>query len=291
MKPARFTYHDARTLEDAFALLVEHGDEAKVIAGGQSLVAVMNFRMAQPEHLIDINGIAELNGIDCDGVSLRVGALTCHADIVASDVVRSACPILIDSGKQIGHYAIRQRGTIGGSLSYADPAAEWPMMAVLMDAEIEVAQPSGNRRRVRAGDFIQSIFTTDLASDELLTQVSFPCLKEGEGWAFKSFARRQGDYYIVAAGATMALDGSGRVERVRLALGGMDVTAIRLTEIEQEARGEIPDQRWIEKIAERARSIGDPADDQNADAEFRRELAQILIADALTEALDRSGSR
>ncbi len=289
MKPAPFTYHDAQSLEEALALLAEHGDEAKLIAGGQSLVAMMNLRLAQPGHLIDINGIAGLDGIERDGESLLIGALACHADIAGSDLVREACPILADAAGHIGQYAIRQRGTIGGSLSHADPAAEWPLMAILMDAKIEIAQPSGDRRTVEGADFIQSIYTTDLGPDEVLTRVRFPCVERDEGWAFKSFARRRGDYFIVAVGATLALDGAGRVSRLRLALGGMEVTAIRLVEIEQEAIGNTPDGDWIEHIAAAARGAGEPADDQHADAEYRRELACVLVTDALAEALNRSG--
>ncbi|NQU57781.1 MAG: xanthine dehydrogenase family protein subunit M [Rhodospirillales bacterium] len=271
------------------ALLVEYGDEARLIAGGQSLVAMMNLRLAQPEHLIDINNIAGLDGIERDGDILSIGALTCHADILESDTVRQACPILADAAGHIGHYAIRQRGTIGGSLSHADPAAEWPLIAVLMDGEMKISQSSGERRTVGARDFIQSVYTTDLAPDEILTQINFPCLEQGEGWAFKSFARRQGDYFIVAVGATLALDESGLIKRIRLVMGGMDVTAIRLTELEQDSIGAVADENWINKIAAAARHMGDPEDDQNADSEYRRELAEILVTDALSKALNRSG--
>ncbi|MBF0277189.1 MAG: xanthine dehydrogenase family protein subunit M [SAR324 cluster bacterium] len=284
MKPSPFTYHDPHSLDEALALLNQYGEEARIIAGGQSLVAMMNLRLAQPDHLIDINNIPVLNGIECQDRLLQIGALTSHQDILQSELVRQSCPILTNAAAHIGHYAIRQRGTIGGSLSHADPAAEWPMIAILLDGEMEIAQLSGEKRTLGARDFIQSIYTTDLAPEEILTKISFPCLEENEGWAFKPFARRRGDYFIVAVAACLTLDQSGRIKRLRLCLGGMEATAIRLDEIEQGSIAHLPDENWIREVAKAACNEGNPVDDHNADVEYRRELVEILVTDALQDA-------
>ena len=180
MKPAKFTYHAPDTLEDAFRLLAEYGDEAKIIAGGQSLIPLMNLRLAQPEHLIDVNGLSALTGIREQDGRLVIGALTRHSEVLESKEVGACCPVLKRAASFIGHLAIRNRGTIGGSLSHADPAAEWSLMAFLLDAEVTV-RSAGGVRTVQAGDFIQSVYTSDLEADEILTAVSFPLLESEEG--------------------------------------------------------------------------------------------------------------
>lgn len=288
MKPARFTYHAAATLEEAFELLRRYEDEAKIIAGGQSLIPMMNLRLAQPEHLIDINGISELAGIEGQDGRLAIGALTRHSELLESKIVREQCPLLARAASFIGHLAIRNRGTIGGSLANADPAAEWSLMAILLDAELVIRSARG-RRVVRGRDFIESVYTVDLAIDEILTSVSFPCLEPGEGWSLQQISRRAGDFAIVAVAATMRLDEAGQVEDLRLAVGGMDATPLRLDDIERGAVGRRPDGHWKDEISSAAAGYGSPESDVHASASYRRDVCAVLTERALTEALTRTG--
>lgn len=287
MKPAKFNHYAPESLEDAFRLLAEHGDEAKIIAGGQSLIPVMNLRLSQPEHLIDINGIEELAGISKNGDRITIGALTRHSEVLESPLVRESCPPLTAAAGRIGHLAIRNRGTIGGSLSNADPAAEWSLMAFLLDAGITVASAHGSRT-VRASNFILSIYTTDLEADEILTSISFPALAADEGWSLQQISRRAGDFAIVAVAATMRLDDGGAVSNLRLCLGGMESTPLRMTDVEQAAAGKMPDEDWIATVSTAAAMAGSPTSDTHASAEYRHDVCSILTERALTEALNRA---
>jgi carbon-monoxide dehydrogenase medium subunit len=286
MKPARFAYHAPSTLEDALSLLAEHGDEARILAGGQSLVPAMNLRLARPAHLLDINGVAGLSGIAEDGGRLAIGALTRHAEIETSELVGRRCPILAEAARHIGHYAIRQRGTIGGSLCHADPAAEWPLMAILLDAVIEVAGP-GAGRNVAARDFIQSVYTTDLAEDEILTRVLVPLPGAAEGWGYRQMSRRAGDFAIAMAAATLRLE-AGRVAALRLALGGIAEAPLRLDDIERDSLGAEPDAVWIRGVADATADGIEPGGDLHADAAYRSDLVRTLLAQAIQDALDRA---
>ncbi len=288
MKPAPFSYHAAQTLDEAFALLQAHGDEAKILAGGQSLTPMMNMRLAQPTHLVDIGGIEDLAYIRGNGDRVEIGALTRHYQLEQSSLVQRACPILAAAAHNVGHYAIRQRGTIGGSLAHADPAAELPLMAMLFDTEIEIGSGAGNRV-VMASDFLVSIYTTALEPGEILTQVVFPTLDAGEGWGFRWVSRRVGDFAIVSVAVTVKLDGSGRVERLRLAVGGVDATPLALGQLANAYVGQEPDSRWVEAIAEEAAGRVQPGSDLHASAEYRCELTQVLLRRALRDALDRLG--
>lgn len=288
MKPAPFSYHAAQTLDEAFALLQAHGDEARILAGGQSLTPMMNMRMARPTHLVDIGGIEDLAYIRGNGDRIEIGALTRHYQLEQSSLVQRVCPILAAAARNIGHYAIRQRGTIGGSLAHADPAAELPLMAVLFDTEIEIGSGAGNRV-VMASDFLVSIYTTALKPNEILTQVVFPTLVAGEGWGFRWVSRRVGDFAIVSVAVTVKLDSSGRVERLRLAVGGVDAKPLALGQLADAYVGQGPGSRWVEAIAEEAAGQMQPGSDLHASAEYRRELTQVLLRRALRDALDRLG--
>ncbi|HEY9162974.1 MAG TPA: xanthine dehydrogenase family protein subunit M [Magnetovibrio sp.] len=290
MKPAKFTYHTPESLEEAFQLLEEYGEEAKIIAGGQSLIPVMNLRLAQPEHIVDINGLTNLAGIRVEGQRIVIGALTRHADVLESALVREHCAILNAAAARIGHLAIRNRGTIGGSLSNADPAAEWSMMAIALDAEMTIQSARGSRT-VRASDFIQSVYTVDLEADEILTEISFPNTESGEGWSIQQICRRAGDFAIVQTAATVRLDAAGNIERLRLAVGSMGPTPLRLDDVEQAAVGRSPDAAWIAAVSETASRLGDPESDVHASAEYRREVCAVLTAKALNEALASAGRK
>lgn len=287
MKPAKFTYHDPLSLEEAFQLLAEHGGEAKILAGGQSLIPVMNLRLAQPEHIIDINAINGLADIGEASERMTIGALTRHADVEGSALLKERCPILPAAAHLIGHTAIRSRGTMGGSLVNADPAAEWSLMAILLDAEMTVSSARGERT-VQACDFIQSVYTSDVAEDEILTTISFPVLKNGEGWSIQQICRRAGDFAIVAVAATICLDTSGAIEHLRIGIGGMDVTPLRMSVTEDTATGKLPDEAWVASVAAAAAQLGDPENDMHASAIYRREVCEVLVSQALNEALQRT---
>jgi CO/xanthine dehydrogenase FAD-binding subunit len=289
MKPGKFTYHAPESLNAVFQLLGEHGDDAKIIAGGQSLVPVMNLRLAQPEHLIDINGLSELDGIGEENDHITIGSLTRHAQIEASSLLMDRCPLLPVAAKRIGHLAIRNRGTIGGSLSNADPAAEWSLMAILLDAQVSIHSSRGERQ-AQAKDFIQSVYTVDLEVDEILTAVTFPSLARDEGWAMNQVCRRPGDFAMVSVAATLILDSGGNIERLRLCIGSMDASPFRLVDVEQDAVGKTPDQTWIEETAKIAAGSGSPESDMHASAEYRREMAAHLTTEVLIETLKRCGA-
>jgi aerobic carbon-monoxide dehydrogenase medium subunit len=286
MKPAAFTYHAPQTLADALALLATHGEAARPLAGGQSLVPMMNTRVARPEHLVDINALPELRFIRETPDMVELGALVRHCEIERSPLLQLLCPILPAVAATIGHLAIRERGTIGGSLAHADPAAQWPMVAMLLDARIDLAT-SSTRRSVAARDFFVGVFTTAAETGELLTAVALPHLVAGEGWGYRAFTRRHGDFAIVAVSVTLKLDASGMIERLRLALGGVGGVPVSLDTIASEWSGRMLDADAIRAIGKRAAAAVEPGDDLQASAEFRRELIEVLTVDALADALGR----
>ena len=288
MKPAAFRYHRPASLEAALALMAEHGEAARPIAGGQSLVPMMNLRLAQPAELVDIGELTGLRGIDEAVDGLRIGALVRHHEIEHSERVRSRCPLVAEAAPTIGHYAIRQRGTLGGSLAHADPAAQWPLIVATLGGTIEAASARA-RRDVDAADFFVAVMTTALAPDELILSVRFPAAEAGEGWGFRSFARRHGDFAIVSAAVTLALDG-GRVRRLRLGVGGAGPTPAVLGALAQAQVGRTADASWAAEVAAAARSALDIQDDARIPAVYRRELVEAMVERALNDARARAGA-
>ena len=284
MKPAPFTYHAATSLEDVFAVLDTHGDDAKILAGGQSLGPMMNMRLAQPAHIVDVNRLPDLDFVREDGGRLEIGALTRHHTVATSERVAERCPVLAAAARTVGHYAIRQRGTFGGSLAHADPAAQFPLIAVLLDAEITVASARGSRT-VPASAFFLSIFTTALEADEMVLHVRFPPVLRGEGWGYRQESRRVGDFAIVAVAATLVLEADGRVGGLRLALGGVGDRPVSLTEEASELAGCQPDEAWVARAATWAAGRIEPAADPRVPVEYRRELTAVLVRRALADCL------
>ncbi len=219
MKPAPFRYHSPGTLDEALALLAGHGAGAKVLAGGQSLGPMMNMRLAQPDALVDINAIAGLDYVREHEKTIEIGALTRHHAIATSPLVRAACPLLAEAAHQIGHYAIRQRGTIGGSLAHADPAAQFPLVCATLGAAITVAG-AGRTRTIAASEFFLSLMSTALEPEEIIVSVTLPKAPASEGQAYMQFSRRRGDFAIVALAATVRPDAAGHIDQVRLGVGG-----------------------------------------------------------------------
>ncbi|SCK48365.1 xanthine dehydrogenase family protein subunit M [Streptomyces sp. WMMB 322] len=289
MKPAAFTYHRARDVDGAARLLAELGDEAKIIAGGQSLVAMMNFRLARPEHLVDIGGLDGLDRVrtDADG-GLRVGALATHhaVETAPPDALGTGFAVVREAMHWIGHLPIRTRGTVGGSLAHADSTAEWCLLAVLLDAELVARGPSGERR-IPATDFFQGYYTTALAPDEILVEVVFP--RPAPHAALTEFAQRRGDFAVVAAAVDLRLDRDGRsVAGGRVALGGVAPRPVRVPEAEAVLeRGGPAGPELFAECAESAAAAARPPADANGSARHRRRLIRTLVARACEEATSR----
>jgi len=282
MKPAPFRYYRARSADEAASLLAELGDDAKLIAGGQSLVAMMNFRLARPAALVDISRLAELRYVRAHDGELRIGALALHRDLeqLTGPSLLAGFGMLPRAARYIGHYAIRAAGTFGGSIAHADPAAEWCMAALLFDAQI-VAHGPGGDRVIPAASFFKGFLETALHPDEMIIEVRLPAPRPGA--AISEFARRHGDFAIVAVAA--AVDGEGGACRdARVVLGGVAGTVQRAVGAEAALIGSGLDADAIAAAAERAAAETDPPGDIHGSAEYRRHLVQVLTARAIGEA-------
>lgn len=282
MKPAPFEYLRPGTVDEAIAAL-DHED-AKIIAGGQSLVPMMNFRLVQPERLVDINGIPELGQVTAVEDGIRIGALVRHAQAARDTMLGTAFPIIDEAMRHVAHVAIRNRGTIGGSLSHADPSAEWPLLVSLLDGAIEITGRSGIRI-CSAEEFFFAPLMTDLEEDELLTGIVFPCLPNGVGMAFDEVSQRAGDFAVVACGAVVAMDGP-RIGSARLAFGGLGDTPLRATEIEETLAGAALDE--IATIVADCAADLEPNEDMHASAGYRQSLAPVLARRVLIQAAERA---
>jgi carbon-monoxide dehydrogenase medium subunit len=283
VKPARFDYHAPVTLDEAVGLLAEHGDDAKLLAGGQSLVPMMNLRLAQPAVVIDLNRVPELAYLRPSGEdAVAVGAMTRHASVAASDLLAERCPLLGAAAARIGYPAIRHRGTLGGSLAHADPVAEMPCIALTLDAELLATGPAGDRV-IPAADFFQTYFTTALAPNELLREIRYPTLGTSEGWGFHESVRKTGDFAIVAVAALVRM-ADGVIEQARLGIAGVSDRPVRAADAEQRLAGE-PLEAVLDEAADRAAATVDAASDIHASADFRRDLVRVLTRRALRDAV------
>ena len=282
MKPAPFDYVRAASIDEAVAALAAN-DGAKVIAGGQSLVPMLNFRLVDASLFVDINGIDGLSGItDVDNGGIRIGALTRHFELETSALIRDRYPVLHEAMKHVAHLAIRNRGTIGGSLSHADPAAELPAMSVLLDAEI-IATGPGGERRIAAADFFEAPLTTSLEPEEIVTAVEIPALPDGAGWGFEEFAQRRGDFAVAGIAALVCKDGDA-LSGVRIAVFGAHDTPLRATAAEQAMVSS-----GVDAAVEALRAEIDPTDDLHGSADYRRHLAGVLCGRVLHAATERAG--
>lgn len=282
MKPAPFSYHRARSADEAVSLLAELGDDAKLLAGGQSLVAMMNFRLARPAALVDISRLAELRYVRAHDGGLRIGALALHRDLerLTDPGLLAGFGMLPQAARYIGHYAIRAAGTFGGSIAHADPAAEWCMAALLFDAEI-VARGPGGERVIPVAGFFKGFLETGLRPDEMITEVRLPAPRPGA--AICEFARRHGDFAIVAVAAAVDRDG-GACRDARVVLGGVAGTVERAAGAEATLIGSSLDADVIAAAAQQAAAGTDPPGDIHGSAEYRRHLIQVLAARAIGEA-------
>ena len=285
MKPAPFVYHRPQTVADALALLAQL-DGAKLLAGGQSLGPMLNLRLARPEHVIDLNDLLELDFVRRRPGRLEIGSLARHHRLASDAEVAACCPILAAAAASIGHYAIRQRGTLGGSLAHADPAAQLPLIATLLDAEILVGGRAGTRT-VRAREFFVSSLVTSVRPDEMILSVAFPAFLPSQGWGLEIFTQRHGDFAIVSVAATILRAPSGEVAQLEVALGGVGVTPLSLHEQMLPFRGRVPDADWCAELASAAASAITPEEDTRIQAAYRRELTMTLTQRALAAAVER----
>jgi carbon-monoxide dehydrogenase medium subunit len=286
MKPAPFAYHSPASVAEAVSVLAEFGDDAKVLAGGQSLVPMLALRLARPEHLVDINRIPELAGARRENGQLVVGATTRHVALEKDPVIGAAVPLLRLAAPYIGHFQIRNRGTMGGSLAHADAAAELPAVACALDAEFQVSGPSGVRR-IPAKDFFQMIFTTALEPEELLVAVRFPVWGPDSGFAIEEFARRHGDFAL--AGAVCGVQvAAGRIERVALSMIAMSSVPVRLGAIEESLTGSGVTGLDLADVGAQAVADLDPPGDVHISARHRKKIGAVLVRRALSAALQEA---
>ena len=280
MKPSPFEYVKARSMDDVFNTLERHGDGAKILAGGQSLVPAMNLRMALPEVLIDINGLSDLGTIELDGDILRIGALARHAEVGDSALVASHAPLLAEAVPYIAHRGIRNRGTFGGSLATADPASELPACALALAANINLASRQ-EKRTVAATDFFKDIYETAIMENELLVSVEIPVKREGERFGFLEFMRRRGDYATAGLAAYASFDGD-RVESMRLAFFGIGATAVLAPKTAEAFIGRTIDQATIDNAVPKLNDELEILSDVHTSADVKRHLTSVLMTRVLS---------
>jgi aerobic carbon-monoxide dehydrogenase medium subunit len=283
MKPPPFSYHDPRSTADVVGLL-SRLDNAKLLAGGQSLMPMLNMRFVLPDHVIDLNRVDGLSYIRADNGALEIGAMTRQRDIEFSDLVRERCPLMHEAIRQVGHRQTRNRGTLGGSLCHLDPSAELVSVAAALDAKVAVAGKNG-ARSVDFAAFPVAYMTPAVELDELVTGVTFPCWPAGHGYAFVEFARRHGDFAIVSAAALIE-ENNGKVTRAAVTLGGMGPAPVRASEVERALIGEAIDEKRLREVCESLRKL-DAIADIHAPASYRQQLATVLSRRALLKAHER----
>ena len=283
MKPAPFMYARPDSVEEALALLQAGGDDAKVLAGGQSFVPLLNLRIASVEAVVDLNRLAELAYIKRDNDTLCLGAMTRHRQVEVSEDVKAAQPLLARAAAEVGHLAIRNRGTIGGSLVHADPAAEWPLVAVTLDAQF-VVRSHESTRTIAAREFFLGPLMTAIESNEILCEVRFPLAPPGAVWGFQELCRRPGDFAIVAVACLLSLDHSGTCSAVALAVGGAHATPLHIPDVGTVISGSKGEDAVITEAAEKAAAAVDPSGDVHGSADYRRRMVKVLTARALKEA-------
>jgi carbon-monoxide dehydrogenase medium subunit len=288
VKPASFDYHRPDTVEDAVSLLAELGEDAKILAGGQSLVPMLAMRLAYFDHLIDISRLSELQGIDRRGQELWIGAGTTEATVGADARVRQAIPLLTRVTPFVGHFQIRNRGTLGGSIAHADAAGEYPAVALTLDAVIEVLSPRG-RREIAAADFFTGLWETTMDPDEALTGVRFPVWNSRSGFAVHEFSRRHGDFAIAGALVAVQLDDQDRVSRCAIGLLGLGATPRRATAAEESILGRPVNELAAEEIGEAAMTgLDDIPTDLQGSASYRTQVGAAMAARAWTQAVQEA---
>jgi CO/xanthine dehydrogenase FAD-binding subunit len=284
LKPAPFEYAAPRSVEEALSVLEQNASDARMLAGGQSLIPLLNLRLAKPKILIDLNCLAGVDGIHETAAGLSIGAMARQSRIEHSKAVHESCPLLAEAMRHIGHVAIRHRGTIGGSLAHNDPAAELPAVALALDAKLELVR-RGETRTVAAEDFFVDYFATALGPDEILQQVLLPPLKATSGYAVEEITRRHGDFAIAGVAVIIDLDESETIRVARIALFGVAPSAVRARKVETALQGQKPDADVLRDAAALLGESLDPPSDIHASSAYRRRVAAVLTVRALERAV------
>jgi carbon-monoxide dehydrogenase medium subunit len=285
MKPPPFSYHDPSSVGEVISLL-GNLENPKLLAGGQSLMPMLNMRYVLPDHVIDLNKVDGLSYINENGGTISIGGMTRQRDLEDSDVIKAKCPLMHDALLQVGHRQTRNRGTIGGSLSHLDPAAELPAVCAAHDAVIVVQGPNGERD-IPFAEFPIAYMTPATEMGELLTGIKIPTWAEGHGYAFVEFARRHGDFAITSAAALLEVGEDGAITRASLTIGGVGAAPVRMSDIEQALIGQSGDEEKLRELCEAGREI-DALGDVYASSEYRQHLATVMSRRALVKAYDRA---
>ncbi len=290
MNPAAFSYHRAGTVQEAISLLHEHdADGAKLLAGGHSLLPVMKLRLAEPAHVIDIGGIAGLQGIRVDGDTVVIGAMTTHRTMERDETLAAKCPLLVDQAKVVGDRQVRARGTIGGTLAHADPAADYPAGILALEAEMVAVGPNGERT-IPAADFFVGFLTTALAPDEVLTEIRVPAIEANTGESYEKLANQASGYAVVGVAAIVALQDDGSCDWARIGITGTGDHAVRATAVESALKGKKLDEATVRQACEKVAEGIDLMDDIHASADYRRRVTQGLARRAIITAAERASS-
>ncbi|GGH62997.1 xanthine dehydrogenase family protein subunit M [Frigidibacter albus] len=287
MKPARFDYVRPDSVDQALDLLARYGGDAKIIAGGQSLMPMMNFRLVKPAVLVDINRIPGLEVIEDQGERVRMGALARHRMTATDSMIASRIPVLHDAMHHVAHMTVRNRGTFCGSVCHADPAAEIPMIVLMLDGQVEVA--SASRRRVLpAAEFLVGSLVTALEADEMVTGITIGMSDPQSGWAFEEFSRRHGDFALAAVAVTLGVDADGAIRNPRIGMTGVGETAMRMRGVEALIDGCHPDEDMLGEVSEWLNDNLVPNTDIHAGADYRRHLSGVLAGRAIRAAYARA---
>lgn len=288
MIPPAFEYLRPKTVPEAIAMLQQHGDDAKVLSGGQSLIPMMKLRLARPSHLIDINRISGLSYVKEDGGFLKIGGLTREAEVEASAVVRQKYPILIDTATVIADPQVRNLATVGGNLAHGDPANDHPATMIALGAQI-VATGAKGERVIPIDSFFKSLFETDLKHDEILTEIRIPVPPAKSGGAYFKLERKVGDFATAAVAVQLTLDASGTVQKIGIGMTNVGPTPLRAKKAEAALTGKKPDQTTIEQAAKLAADESQPSSDLRGPAEYKRGLIKEFTRRAIAKALERAG--
>ncbi|MGA7778788.1 MAG: xanthine dehydrogenase family protein subunit M [Paraburkholderia sp.] len=286
MIPRPFEYHAPRSLSEAISLLTEHGDTAKLLAGGHSLLPMMKLRFALPDHLIDLGKLTELKGIRETGDELRIGAMTTENELIWSTLLQEKCPLLVEGARQISDPQVRYRGTIGGDISHGDPGNDHPSLTIALDASFVLAGEHGDRV-VPADGFFLGTYMTLLEAGEIMTEIRIPTPAAGTGYCYAKLKRKTGDFATAATAVTLRMSG-GNVSDVRIVLTNVGQTALRATGAEQSLLGKPLDDARIDEAARLAMSICEPAEDLRGDIEYKTAMAGEMTRRALSKALSRA---
>ncbi len=283
MKPAKFDYFAPGTLEEALELMAQHGPDAKVLAGGQSLMPMMNLRLVRPAVVVDLNRIGGLSGVSAADGTVTIGALTRQRDMERSDAVRNAFPMMTAAISHIGHFQIRNRGTIGGSLAHADPAAELPAICTALDGELLLADSNGTQT-MAASEFAIAPLITSLTPEQLLTEVRLPTLGDGWRWGFREVSRREGDFALVGSIAMLRTDGAGLCQEARITMFAVGDGPARMPAAEQSLVGRVVDDAARREAAALVSEAVTPGSDIHASSEYRTEVSAVMARRALEDA-------